>query len=113
MKERKDFDLSRFKDECFPRLSHILQHLLPQGRVRGSEFVCGDLDGSFGDSCSFSLNRETPGVGGEFNGSRMFGDFIDLRRSRGGNIRFYEHQGATKEHPNEYAKRREGGARGA
>ena len=61
VKEKKDFDLSRFKDECFPRLSHILQHLLPQGRVRGSEFVCGDLDGSFGDSCSFSLNRENPG----------------------------------------------------
>ena len=78
VKEKKDFDLSRFKDECFPRLSHILQHLLPQGRVRGSEFVCGDLDGSFGDSCSFSLNRENPGLGGEFNGSRMFGDFIDL-----------------------------------
>ena len=75
---QQDFDLDRFKSQCQSRLPHILQHLLPNGKIKGEEFVCGDLYGSPGDSCSFSLNKNTPGLGGEFNGGKMFGDFIDL-----------------------------------
>ena len=81
--EQNNIDIELFKRECSSRLSQIFFHLFPNGRIRGKEFIVGDLDGSPGDSVSFNLDSSKLGVGGEFNslgGHKMFSDFIEVWR---------------------------------
>ena len=79
MEQNREID--QFKRQCSSRLADIYFHLFPAGKVIGTEFVIGDLDGSRGQSVSFSLDPSKNGVGGEFNTSdknRMFSDFIEV-----------------------------------
>ena len=81
MEKFDSIDIDSFKLKCSTRLSDIFFHLFPSGRIRGKEFIIGDLNGKPGDSVSFSLDSSKLGVGGEFNGMgghKMFSDFIDV-----------------------------------
>jgi len=70
------FDIKGFKDRSRGSLQRIFTHMFPNGKLRGNEFVVGDLNGAPGDSCSFNLEKD--GVGSEFNGGQSFSDFIDV-----------------------------------
>ena len=70
------FDIKSFKDRSRGSLKTIFTHMFPNGKIRGNEFVVGDLNGAPGDSCSFNLDKD--GVGSEFNGGQSFSDFIDV-----------------------------------
>lgn len=52
-------------------------HLLPDGKRKGAEWVCGDLDGSAGDSLKVRLNGEKSGVWCDF-ATGDAGDLIGL-----------------------------------
>ena len=58
-----------------PRLSDVLQDLLPGGKISGREYVCGSLQGGAGTSCSTSLDT---GKGGDFATGDSWGDIIAL-----------------------------------
>ena len=90
MEQNREID--QFKRQCSSRLADIYFHLFPAGKVIGTEFVIGDLDGSRGQSVSFSLDPSKNGVGGEFNTSdkdRMFSDFIEVWKYKK-NVNFVE-----------------------
>ena len=70
------FDVTDFKTRAKGSLKSIFGYMFPNGRIRGNEFVIGNLDGSPGDSCSFNLDKD--GLGSEFNGGNSFSDFIDV-----------------------------------
>ena len=70
------FDVKGFKDRARGSIKSIFTHMFPQGKMRGNEFIIGDLNGAPGDSCSFNLEKD--GVGSEFNGGQSFSDFIDV-----------------------------------
>ena len=55
MEKFDSIDIDSFKLKCSTRLSDIFFHLFPSGRIRGKEFIIGDLNGKPGDSVSFSL----------------------------------------------------------
>ena len=70
------FDVTDFKIRAKGSLKSIFSYMFPNGRIRGNEFVIGDLQGAPGDSCSFNLDKD--GLGSEFNGGNSFSDFIDV-----------------------------------
>lgn len=57
------------------RTEEILSHLLPGGKVRGREYVCGSLAGGAGDSCSTNIMT---GMGADFATGQKWGDVIAL-----------------------------------
>ena len=74
MEQNREID--QFKRQCSSRLADIYFHLFPAGKVIGTEFVIGDLDGSRGQSVSFSLDPSKNGVGGEFNTSDKNSEYV-------------------------------------
>ena len=74
--EPSRFDVQDFKERSRGSLRSIFIHLFPNGKIRGSEFIIGNMEGDPGDSCSFNLEKD--GVGSEFNGGESFSDFIDV-----------------------------------
>jgi len=52
------FDIKSFKDRSRGSLKTIFTHMFPNGKIRGNEFVVGDLNGAPGDSCSFNLDKD-------------------------------------------------------
>lgn len=53
----------------------LLERLLPGGKLRGPEYVCGDLNGGPGDSCSVNIHS---GRWGDFAAGQSGGDLISL-----------------------------------
>ncbi len=57
------------------RADSLVPQWLPGGHQRGAEWVCGDLSGGAGESCSVNL---TTGRWGDFSGDDKGGDLISL-----------------------------------
>ncbi len=58
-----------------PDLVHVIENLLPDGKVFGKEYVCASLQGGQGNSCK--TNIET-GIGSDFATSETWANIIDL-----------------------------------
>ncbi|MCC8108174.1 MAG: DUF6371 domain-containing protein [Planctomycetes bacterium] len=57
------------------RLETVLRDLLPDGKVKGREYVCGSIGGGKGESCKTNLKT---GVGSDFATGQKWGDIIAL-----------------------------------
>lgn len=57
------------------RSEHFLRNWFPLGKVRGTEFVLGNIQGDAGDSLKISLVK---GVGKDFASGDSYGDLIDV-----------------------------------
>jgi putative DNA primase/helicase len=55
----------------------VLRHLFPNGKIRGQEFVVGNLQGDTGESLKVSLNGKGP-VWADFATGESGGDLLDL-----------------------------------
>lgn len=55
----------------------VAKALLPNGKPRGHEWICGDVNGSEGDSCAVHLHGEKAGVWADF-ATGQSGDLLDL-----------------------------------
>lgn len=73
-----DAELEDLKRSMADLHQDILYSLLPGGRIDGSEFVCGDINGRPGNSLKVSVRREKMGVGEDFATGEKFGDLIDV-----------------------------------
>lgn len=60
------------------RAESVAQHLLPNGKKVGHEFVAGSLGGEAGDSLKVRLTGEKVGVWSDFATGQRGGDFLDL-----------------------------------
>lgn len=60
-----------------PRVEDLCRELLPNGKLRGHEWVCGDITGAPGDSLSVELRGDKAGVWYD-HATREGGDVIDL-----------------------------------
>lgn len=56
----------------------VCSHLLPKGRKRQGEWVCGDSSGNAGESLKIALTGEKVGVGCDFATGETFGDLLDV-----------------------------------
>lgn len=56
----------------------ICQHLLPNGRRKTGEWVCGDLSGKPGESLKIVIDGDKTGVGSDFATGQRFGDLLDV-----------------------------------
>ena len=63
------------KEALHPRLGSVLPELLPGGKIRGREYVCGSLQGGPGNSCKTNLDT---GKGADFSTDESWGDVIGL-----------------------------------
>lgn len=69
------------------RLEAVLHYLFPQGRIRGSKFYVGDVDGNHGKSLVVELEGRRRGLWKDFSTDEG-GDIIDLwARSQGRSAR--------------------------
>jgi predicted P-loop ATPase len=75
----------------------IVSEWLPDGRRRGQEWVCGDLTGGPGRSCSVNL---TTGRWGEFEGDERGGDLISLYAAIKNKTQSEAYEILAKEHGN-------------
>jgi putative DNA primase/helicase len=57
------------------RADTLVPQWLPEGHRRGAEWVCGDIHGGSGSSCSINLKT---GAWGDFSGDERGGDLISL-----------------------------------
>lgn len=79
--ESQDVNPNRVSDLKYrlePYAVDFLQHILPDGRVRGKEYVVGTLEGGRGKSTSISLAPGKIGVGSDFATGEKTGDLIDV-----------------------------------
>ena len=60
---------------ALPRAVSICERMLPGGKLRGREWVCGDLRGGPGESCS--VNTQT-GKWADFASNAKGGDLMSL-----------------------------------
>jgi len=72
-------DFTTIKQAAMLRSEELLREWFPEGRVRGHEFVIGDVEGNAGDSMSINL---TKGIGKDFASGQTFGDLIDVYAAR-------------------------------
>ncbi len=56
----------------------VCKHLLPKGKRKGSEWVCGDLSGDEGESLKIAIEGDKTGVGSDFATGQGFGDLLDV-----------------------------------
>ncbi|WP_165078598.1 MULTISPECIES: DUF3987 domain-containing protein [unclassified Desulfovibrio] len=68
-------DFRALNEAALARCPGLLEKLLPGGKLRGAEYVCGNLNGGPGDSCSVNIHS---GKWGEFAGGPGGGDLISL-----------------------------------
>jgi putative DNA primase/helicase len=68
-------DFAAVSAAALARAETLVAEWLPQGRRRGSEWVCGSLSGDAGESCSINL---TTGKWAEFAGDERGGDLVSL-----------------------------------
>lgn len=71
----KELDFEGLANYLLGRSMEVITRLLPNGKLRGNEYVCGDLDGGEGDSMRVNTNT---GLWAEFNGNEKGGDLISL-----------------------------------
>lgn len=76
-------DTETLRQGLLERLEDALHHLFPQGRIRGTKFTIGDVEGNPGKSLVVELKGERRGLWKDF-ATDEGGDVIDLwARSRG------------------------------
>ncbi len=68
-------DFSSMADALLARADALVPQWLPGGTRRGDEYVCGDLSGGKGESCSVNLRT---GKWADFAGDQRGGDLISL-----------------------------------
>lgn len=68
-------DFQALAASLLARADELVPSWLPDGKRRGREWVCGDLRGSPGDSCSVNLNT---GMWADFASNDRGGDLISL-----------------------------------
>ena len=68
---------ARLKERMAPQARSILAYLWPNGRVVGTEFQVGSVNGEKGKSLSISLRPDRLGVGCDFAGNEVTRDLID------------------------------------
>lgn len=68
-------DFARVNAGLLAQAETLVPAWLPGGKRRGAEWICADLTGGPGESCSINL---TSGVGKDFAGGKGFGDLIAL-----------------------------------
>lgn len=73
--EDLSIDFDRINAIALSSITTVLSNYLPGGRVKGAEYICGNIFGGLGDSCSTNLNT---GVGSDFSAGMKWGDPIDL-----------------------------------
>lgn len=66
-------DFQGINANLLARSRDFLSHLFPAGKVRGHEFVVGDIDGNPGESLSINLDK---GCGSDFATGEVFSDLI-------------------------------------
>lgn len=68
-------DFQALNEAALARCPGLLETLLPGGKLRGHEYVCGNLDGAPGDSCSVNIHS---GKWSDFATGQGGGDLISL-----------------------------------
>ena len=68
-------DFQALNEAALARCPGLLEELLPGGKLRGAEYVCGNLGGGPGDSCSVNIHS---GKWGDFAAGQSGGDLIAL-----------------------------------
>ena len=87
---RPEIDYETLARHALGHARSILETWLPGGVVKGREYICADLKGGKGDSCSTNLQT---GKGSDFASGEKWGDLIDLVSQREG---LPMHQAAEK-----------------
>lgn len=72
---RKEVDFEAVKHLSLSNAEYILSKWQPGGRIVRGEYICGDMYGGNGNSCSTKI---ATGVGADFASDRKWGDLIDL-----------------------------------
>ena len=75
MAEFKPIDFADLARALLDRAETLVPQWLPGGSRKGAEWVCGDLGGGAGGSCSVNLGS---GVWADFSGEDRGGDLISL-----------------------------------
>lgn len=68
---------ARLKERMAPQARSLLQYLWPNGRIVGTEFEVGSVNGERGHSLKISLRSDKLGVGCDFAGNEIVRDLID------------------------------------
>lgn len=68
-------DFQALNEAALAHCPGLLETLLPGGKLRGAEYVCGNLSGGPGDSCSVNVHS---GKWGDFAVGQSGGDLISL-----------------------------------
>ena len=74
-------DFATLKATARLRAEELLREWFPNGKVRGAEFIVGNLEGEPGESLSINLNK---GIGKDFSTGQTFGDLIDVYAAKFG-----------------------------
>lgn len=72
------FDAAAIKSRILTQLEAYCQYLLPNGKVKGAEFLCGSVSGEEGKSLSVALRGTKAGLWADYATSDDRGDVFDL-----------------------------------
>ena len=72
---KNTLDFKTIARAALPRAVAICERMLPAGKLRGHEWVCGNLRGEPGESCSVSTSN---GRWADFATGQKGGDLISL-----------------------------------
>lgn len=70
-------DAGETKSRLLDRIESVLESLLPEGKVRGQQFIVGDIDGNRGKSLVVELQGDKAGLWTDF-ATNEGGDIVDL-----------------------------------
>lgn len=71
----KTIDFRSLNDAAIAHCPGLLERLLPEGKLEGHEFTCGNLSGESGKSCKININN---GKWSDFSTGESGGDIISL-----------------------------------